>query len=92
MTKYLIAAIWVLFFGCVGLYNLWDSAKTELNQVKAEKLTLEQELKRRNENEKNLSKRISELSELYSTNADWADSSLPPVIASRLSKQCKACK
>ena len=64
----------------------------ELADMKAQKITLEQEIKRRDENEKNLSKRISELSELYSSNSDWANGSIPDTIRFRLSKQCKACK
>lgn len=92
MTKYLIAAVWILFFICIGLYNLYDNTKIELNQVKAQKITLEQELKRRDDNERNLSKRIKELTELYSANADWADSSVPGGIIDRLHKSCKSCK
>ena len=52
LNKYLLIAIAVLFGGCVLFYNLWDSTKIELNNVKAQKITLEQELKRRDENEK----------------------------------------
>ena len=92
LNKYLLIAISVLFGGCVLFYNLWDNTKAELANVKAQKTTLEQELKRRDENEKNLSKRIIELSELYRANADWAGGSIPSSISNRLSKQCKACK
>ena len=91
-NKYLLIAIGVLFGGCVVLYNLWDNTRMELNAVKAQKTTLEQELKRRNENEKNLSKRITELTELYSANVDWAGGSVPADIRNKLSKSCKACK
>lgn len=91
-NKYLLIAIAVLFGGCVMFYNLWDSTKTELANVKAQKITLEQELKRRDENEKNLSKRISELTAIYNANADWASGSLPPSIRNFLHKNCKACK
>lgn len=91
-NKYLLIAVGVLFGGCVLFYNLWDSTKMELNSVKAQKITLEQELKRRDENEKRLSKRISELTELYASNSDWADSVVPSVIIDRLHKSCKACK
>ena len=91
-NKYLLFAVILLSMICLTLYNLWDNTKIELNNMKAEKILLEQELKRRNENEKNLSKRIIEISELYNTNADWANGSVPTSISSRLSKSCKACK
>lgn len=91
-NKYLLIAIAILFGGCVVLYNLWDNTKTELANVKAQKVTLENELKRRNENEKNLSKRISELSALYNANVDWSRGALPASIRDFLRKSCKACK
>ena len=91
-NKYLLIAIGVLFGGCVLFYNLWDNTKTELNQVKAQKITLEQELKRRDENEKNLSKRIGELSALYNANADWANGAVPDSVINFLHKSCKSCK
>lgn len=91
-NKYLLIAIGVLFGGCVLFYNLWDKTKIELNEIKAQKITLEQELKRRDENERNLSKRISELTRLYNANADWANSSVPDNLINWLSKSCKACK
>lgn len=91
-NKYLIIAIGVLSVGCISFYHLWDSTKIELNQVRAEKVTLEQEIKRRNENEKNLSKRISELSKLYSSNAGYFDTPIPDDIIMLLHKSCKACK
>lgn len=91
-NKYLLIAVGILFSGCVLFYNLWDNTKIELNSVKAQKITLEQELKRRDENEKNLSKRIMELTELYDSNSDWANGVIPSVIIDRLHKSCKACK
>lgn len=91
-NKYLLGIILVLFIGCVFFYNLWDNTKNELNQIKIEKITLEQEIKRRDENEKNLSKRISELNKLYGSNVDWANSNLPDNIVMWLHKSCKACK
>lgn len=91
-NKYLLIAIGVLFAGCVVFYNLWDNTKAELNQVKAEKITLEQEIKRRNENEKSLSKRISELTRLYDAHNDYSNSVVPPSILEFLRKSCKACK
>ena len=91
-NKYLLIAIAVLFGGCVMFYNLWDNTKAELNQVKAQKVTLEQELKRRDENEKNLSKRISELTKLYNANADWASNNVPDELSMFLRKSCKSCK
>lgn len=91
-NKYLLIVIAILFGCCVIFYNLWDNTKTELKSVKAQKVTLEQELKRRDENEKNLSKRISELTRLYNTNADWSNSSVPTSITNWLSKSCKSCK
>ncbi|MBO7696945.1 MAG: hypothetical protein J6T10_30310 [Methanobrevibacter sp.] len=91
-NKYLLFAVILLSMICLTLYNLWDNTKIELNNMKAEKILLEQELKRRDENEKNLSKRIIELAELYNANADWANSSVPNIIVDRLSKSCKSCK
>lgn len=91
-NKYLLIAIAVLFGGCILFYNLWDNTKTELNNVKAQKVTLEQELKRRNENEKNLSKRITDLEKAYSANATWANSLVDSNVLNVLQKQCKACK
>lgn len=92
LNKYLLIVIAGLFCGCVVFYNLWDNTKIELKNVKAQKITLEQELKRRDDNERNLSKRIKELTELYSSNADWADGSVPVGITDRLRKSCKSCK
>ena len=92
MTKYLLVIIGVLFAGCVFFYNLWDNTRFELNQVKAEKITLEQEIKRRDENEKNLSKRISELTSLYDTYSDYSSTPVPSGIVKFLRKSCKACK
>lgn len=91
-NKYLLIAVILLSGVCVLFYNLWDNTKMELNSVKAQKITLEQELKRRDENEKNLSKRISDLTKLYNANADWSSSSVPSELALFLSKSCKACK
>ena len=92
VNKYLIIAIAVLFGGCVLFYNLWDSTKIELNNVKAQKVTLEQELKRRDENEKNLSKRISELTKLHQLYSDYFDTPVPTQLSEQLHKSCKACK
>ena len=92
VNKYLIIAIAVLFGGCVLFYNLWDSTKIELNNVKAQKVTLEQELKRRDENEKNLSKRISELTKLHQLYSDYFDTPVPDKLSEQLHKSCKACK
>ena len=91
-NKYLLIAAGVLLAGCILFYNLWDRTKTELNQVKAEKITLEQEIKRRNENEKNLSKKLTELTKLYDAHSDWANTPLPDDIIVFLRKSCKACK
>lgn len=92
VNKWLIGIIAALFCGCVLFYNLWDNTRSELKAAKEYNQTLESELKRRDENEKTLSKRITELSELYSNHADWANSSVPVSIVDRLSKSCKACK
>ena len=92
INKYLLIAIGVLGVGCLTLFNMWDNTRQELNAVKAQKITLEKELKRRDENEKNLSKRISELNEIYGSNADWAGGSVPPSLSLQLRKSCKACK
>ena len=91
-NKYLIGLSVALLLGCIMFYNLWDSTKMELNAVKAQKITLEQELKRRDENEKNLSKRISELSKLYQLYTDYFDTSVPDELVEQLRKSCKACK
>lgn len=91
-NKYLLFAVISLSMICLILYNLWDNTKMELKSMKAEKIVLEQELKRRNENEKNLSKRINDLTELYNANLDWANTNVPNIISNRLSKSCKACK
>lgn len=91
-NKYLLVAIGVLFSGCVLFYHLWDNTKMELNAVLEQKLTLEQELKRRNENEKNLSKRISELTRLYESYPDYSSTAVPDSILEFLHKSCKACK
>lgn len=91
-NKYLLIAISVLFAGCVLFYRLWDNTKAELNQIKAEKITLEQEIKRRNENEKNLSKRISELTRLYDAYSDYSNTLVPTQLSDGLRKSCKACK
>lgn len=91
-NKYLLGLCGALILVCCIFYTLWDKTSTELKIVKDQKITLEQELKRRDENEKTLSKRITELSELYDANSDWANSRLPNGIVDRLSKSCKACK
>ena len=91
-NKYLLIAIAILFSGCVLFYNLWDSTKTEFESVKEQKQTLEQELKRRDDNERNLSKRITDLEKAYSSNRSWADSLVDPNVLNILQKQCKACK
>lgn len=91
-NKYLIVLSVSLSLGCVLLYNLWADTKTELNSVKAQKITLEQELKRRNENEKNLSKRITELTKLHQLYSDYFDTPIPDRLSEQLLKSCKACK
>lgn len=91
-NKYLLAITGGLLLACVLLYNLWDKTKIELKQVRAEKITLEQEIKRRDENEKNLSKKLTELTRLYDSNADWANTSIPNSLIEWLHKSCKACK
>ena len=91
-NKYLLGLCGALILVCCIFYMLWDKTSAELKIVKDQKITLEQELKRRDENEKNLSKRISELTGLYASNSDWADSDVPSVIIDRLRKSCKACK
>lgn len=91
-NKYLIGLSIALLLGCIVFYNLWDKAKIELNSVKAQKITLEQELKRRDENEKNLSKRISELTSLYQSHSDYSSTPVPTSILEFLRKSCKACK
>ena len=85
-NKYLLIAIGVLFGGCVVLYNLWDNTREELANVKAEKITLEKELKRRNENAENLAKRIESLKKALRDNPDWNDTPLPVSVSSGLCK------
>ena len=92
LNKWLIGIIATLFCACILFYNLWDNTRTELKSVKELNRDLENEIKRRNENEKELSKRISELTKLYNSNSDWADSRIPSDISVWLSKSCKACK
>ena len=91
-NKYLIGLSTALLLGCIMFYNLWDSTKMELNVVKAQKVTLEQELKRRDENEKNLSKRISELTKLHQLYSEYFNTPVPDELSARLSNTCKACK
>ena len=85
-NKYLLIAIGVLFCGCVLFYNLWDSTKNELNQAKAEKITLEQEIKRRNENAAKLTKRLEELRKALDDNTDWANTLVPQSVSHGLCK------
>lgn len=91
-NKYLIGITFALFCGCIIFYNLWDNTRTELKSVKELNRDLENEIKRRNENEKELSKKISELSRLYTNNPDWSAANVPSDITVWLSKSCKACK
>lgn len=90
--KYLWIAIAILSVSCYTLFNLYTGTKQELKNVKAEKKTLENELKRRDENEKELSKNLQELRDLYEKHPDWADSPVPADIVLQLSRNCKACK
>ena len=92
LNKYLTIAVLVLFGVCLILYNLWDNTKAELNSLKLYSKTLEVEIERRNENEKNLSKRISELTRIYSSYSDYSNTAVPAELADRLRKSCKACK
>jgi Skp family chaperone for outer membrane proteins len=86
INKYLLIAIAILFGGCVLLYNLWDNTKTELKSVKQQKITLEQELKRRDENAQNLAKRIETLKKALDNNSDWASNIVPVSVSSGLCK------
>lgn len=92
VNKLLMGIIATLFCACIIFYNLWDNTRSELKAAKEYNQTLESEIKRRDENEKTLSKRITELAGLYRDNSDWANSSVPVSIVDRLSKSCKACK
>ena len=85
-NKYLLVAIGVLFGGCVLFYHLWDNTKMELNAVREQKITLEQELKRRNENAENLAKRIESLKKALGSNTDWANTIVPVSVSSGLCK------
>ena len=92
VNKWLIGIIATLFCACILFYNLWDNTRSELKAAKEYNQTLESELKRRDENEKTLSRRITELSGLYNNHTDWANSRVPDDIVNGLSKSCKACK
>lgn len=92
MTKYLIITIAILFGFCVLFFNLWDNTKEELNNVIAERELLKTEIERRNENEKNLSKRLQDLEKIYSANRSWADGIIPADIITSLQNNCKACQ
>ena len=85
-NKYLLIAIGILFGGCVLFYNLWDDTREELSQVKAQKITLEQELKRRNENAENLAKRVEALKKAIRDNSDWSDTLVPVSVSNGLCK------
>lgn len=91
-NKYLLGLCGALILICCVFYTLWDKTRTELSLIKAEKVTLEQEIKRRNENEKNLSKRISELTKLHQLYSEYFDTPVPDELSARLSNTCKACK
>lgn len=86
LNKYLMIAIGVLFAGCVLFYHLWDNTKLELNQVRAEKVTLEQEIKRRNENAEKLTKRLEELRKALDDNSDWSNTLVPQSVSHGLCK------
>lgn len=85
-NKYLLVAIGVLSCGCVLFYNLWDNTKEELANVKEQKKTLEQELKRRDENAENLAKRVESLKKALGDNSDWANNIVPLSVSSGLCK------
>lgn len=91
-NKYLLVIAGILLGVCILFYNLWDNTKTELKSIKEQKIVLEQELQRRNENEKNLSKRISELTKLHQVYSDYFNTSVPVELIEQLRKSCKACK
>lgn len=91
-NKYLLGLCGALILICCIFYSLWDRTRSELNLIKAEKVSLEQELKRRDENEKNLSKRISELTKLHQLHSEYFDTPLPSQLSEQLCKSCKACK
>ena len=91
-NKYLLIIIAVLFGGCVIFYSLWDNTKAELKCVKEQKTTLEQELKRRNENAENLAKRIEDLKKALGSNTDWATALVPVSVSTGLCKPKCSCK
>lgn len=91
-NKYLLIIIAVLFGGCVIFYSLWDNTKAELKSVKEQKTTLEQELKRRNENAENLAKRIEDLKKALGSNTDWATALVPVSVSTGLCKPKCSCK
>lgn len=85
-NKYLLIIIAVLFGGCVIFYSLWDNTKAELKSVKEQKTTLEQELKRRDENAQKLAKRIESLNKALRDNSDWAAGFVPMSVSNGLCK------
>ena len=92
INKYLIGIIAVLFLGCILFYNLWDNTKAELKSVKEYNRSLESEIKRRDDNEKRLSKRLDELNKLAEKHADYFNTSVPDDVTVQLRNTCKACK
>lgn len=92
IQKYLWIAIAILALSCYTLYQMYDGTKTELQNIKIEKKNLEDEIKRRDTNEKELSKNLRQLRDLYDKNPDWSNTPVPSSIVMQLSKSCKACK
>lgn len=85
-NKYLLGLCGALILACCIFYTLWDKTNAELKIVKDQKITLEQELKRRNENAENLAKRIESLKKALGSNTDWANTIVPVSVSSGLCK------
>ena len=86
MIKYMSIGIIALLMACCVLYSLYDSTKEELSKVKSEKVLLQKEIKRRNENAENLAKRIKVLEASMSDHTDWRDTSIPKSVLDSLRK------
>lgn len=92
INKYLLGIILALFLGCIIFYNLWDNTRAELRSVKEYNRSLESEIKRRDKNERELSRRLDELGKLADKYSDYFNTDVPSELSSELRKSCKACK
>lgn len=86
MTRVLLLAICGLLMACFVLYSLYDSTKDELSKVKSEKVLLQKEIERRNENAETLAKKIKSLEKSLDKSRDWADTRIPNNVLDSLRK------